>query len=427
MTAFKLYAVCGNPVLHSKSPDIYNMLFEKNGIDSRYIRVRPESAFEAISIYNSLGLSGMNVTAPFKEDFFNLLSDKDENVILTGAVNTIAGSGKSAFNTDIYGVESTLRMKSAVKGMKAVVLGAGGAAKAAVCALKNIGADITVINRTEEKAVLIAEKYSVKHAPLTELKKEMIACSIFVSTLPASASVSAGEFIHPGMIVLDAIYKDSSLEAIALSRGAKFAKGIDWLINQGIKSYEIYTGQEAAYEETVYSFKPEDVLSRKSVVALIGFMGSGKSTVGKLLADKTGRDFYDIDALIEKRAGKSINEIFSVSGVDYFRNLESEVLAEVLKPGNSVISCGGGIILRKENVSLLKNSAVTVWVYASIDSSVKRLDSSRPLLNVADPVSRARELFSERKKLYASACDILVSNENKTAEKCAEIIYEEIH
>ncbi|HPW50939.1 MAG TPA: shikimate kinase, partial [Spirochaetota bacterium] len=84
------------------------------------------------------------------------------------------------------------------------------------------------------------------------------------------------------------------------------------------------------------------------------------------------------------------------------------------------------IILRKENVSLLKESAVTVWIHASIDASVKRLDSSRPLLNVEDPVQRAMELFSERKKLYAIACDLLVSNENKTAEKCAEIIYEEI-
>ncbi len=426
MTAFKLYAVCGNPVLHSKSPDIYNMLFKKNGIDSCYIRVRPESASEALSIYDSLGFSGMNVTAPFKEDFSNLLSAKDENVIHTEAVNTIAGSAKSAYNTDIYGVESTLRIKSAVAGMKAVVLGAGGAAKAAVCALKNIGADITVINRTEEKAELIAEKYSVKHAPFSELKKEIESCAILVSTLPASASAFAGDYIHSGMIVLDAIYKDSSLEAAALSRGAKFAKGIDWLINQGIKSFEIYTGMQASFEETASSFNPENVLGKKERIALIGFMGSGKSTVGKILAEKTGRDFYDIDGLIEKKAGMSINEIFSTSGADYFRNLESEVLAEVLKFKNSVISCGGGIILRKENVSLLKESAVTVWLYASIASSVKRLDTSRPLLNVDDPASRAKELFSERKKLYASACDLLVSNENKTAEKCAEIIYEEI-
>ena len=173
MTAFKLYAVCGNPVLHSKSPDIYNMLFEKYGIDSRYIRLRPENASEALSIYDLLGFSGMNITAPFKEDMFNLLLEKDVNAIQTGAVNTIYGKVKSAFNTDIYGVESTLRMKSAVSGMKAVVLGAGGAAKAAVCALKNIGADITIINRTEEKAKLIAEKYSVKHALLSELKKEI--------------------------------------------------------------------------------------------------------------------------------------------------------------------------------------------------------------------------------------------------------------
>lgn len=426
MTAFKLYAVCGNPVLHSKSPDIYNMLFEKYSIDSRYIRLRPENASEALSIYDSLGFSGMNITAPFKEDMFNLLLEKDVNAIQTGAVNTIYGKVKSAFNTDIYGVESTLRMKSAVSGMKAVVLGAGGAAKAAVCALKNIGADITIINRTEEKAKVIAEKYSVNHAPLFELKKEIDSCSILVSTLPASASADIAEYIHPGMIVLDAIYKDSSLEAMAVNRGAKFAKGIDWLINQGIKSFEIYTGNGASYEETASSFNPENVLGRKERIALIGFMGSGKSTVGKILAEKTGRDFYDIDGLIEKKAGMSINDIFATSGADYFRTLESEVLAEVLNYKNSVISCGGGIILRKENVSLLKESAVTVWIYASIASSVKRLDSSRPLLNVEDPVQRAMELFSERKKLYASACDLLVSNENKTAEKCAEIIYEEI-
>lgn len=426
MKGFKLYGVCGSPVLHSKSPDIYNMLFQKQSLDARYIRIRPESAAEAVEIYDSLNLSGMNITAPFKEDILYAAAEKDESVIATGAANTFCGRIKSAFNTDVYGVEKSLGSLGAVAGMKSAVLGAGGAAKAVICALKNIGAEVTVINRSYGKAAAAAEEFSVAAAPLSSAEEVFAGSKIIVSTLPGDAASFVLPFLRKDMIILDANYKDSVLETAAAGCGAGFAKGIDWLMHQALRSFEIYTGVMVDPDDAFRLFSPENVSGRKDAVALVGFMGSGKTTVGKILARISGRNFFDIDSLIEKKMKMTINEIFAARGADFFREAESYMLKEVLSEKNSVISCGGGIVTVEKNRSLLKKSALNVWIYASVGASLPRIDSSRPLMNVPDPEAQAAVLFDSRRKFYAETCDLLVYNENKTPEKCAELIYEEI-
>ena len=148
----------------------------------------------------------------------------------------------------------------------------------------------------------------------------------------------------------------------------------------------------------------------KTSIALIGFMGSGKTVVGKALAGKLDRRFIELDSLIEERAGKSIAEIFQQDGEVAFRELEIEVTKNTAGNKNQVIACGGGIVLNKINIDRLKKDSVIVYLTAAPEVILKRIsdDDSRPLLQVTDPAQTIQELLHFRKPFYERAADIKI-------------------
>ena len=137
----KLFAVTGNPILFSKSPNLFNPFFEKNNIDAKYLRLSANTAEEVICLFKELGIDGMSITAPFKTEILPLLDEIDEISKQIGAVNTVIKKDDKlfGFNTDYYGITNTL---NSVENKKVVVLGAGGAAKAVIYSLKKNGAAI---------------------------------------------------------------------------------------------------------------------------------------------------------------------------------------------------------------------------------------------------------------------------------------------
>ncbi len=139
-------------------------------------------------------------------------------------------------------------------------------------------------------------------------------------------------------------------------------------------------------------------------VFLIGMMGAGKSTVGRLLADQLGYRFFDTDTLIEKVAGKTINEIFADSGEEVFRELEAQVLSEISAYTKLTIATGGGIVLRRLNWSYLHHGLV-VWLDAPVDVLIARLqnDTTRPLLQGPNPAQALQTILNQRRSLYAEA------------------------
>ncbi len=141
-------------------------------------------------------------------------------------------------------------------------------------------------------------------------------------------------------------------------------------------------------------------------IALTGFMGTGKTTVGRLLAESSGLEFVDTDELIEAETGKSIPRIFEEGGEAHFRELESDALTDALSRPNRVISTGGGMLLRRANLQALREAGPIVCLGADADAIVARTtgdDSERPLLHVKDPASRVNELLAERAGCYAQA------------------------
>ncbi|MGB3692603.1 MAG: shikimate kinase [Spirulinaceae cyanobacterium] len=162
-------------------------------------------------------------------------------------------------------------------------------------------------------------------------------------------------------------------------------------------------------------------------VFLIGMMGVGKTSVGKSLSQKLSYRFFDTDILLEKVAGQSITEIFATQGEEVFRELESQVLGQLCAYTKSVISTGGGMILKQENWGYLHHGLI-VWLDAPVELLVKRLatDTTRPLLKETDPTAKLSSLLATRQALYSQA-DLQIKIEpEQSPEQIADQILEKI-
>ena len=159
-------------------------------------------------------------------------------------------------------------------------------------------------------------------------------------------------------------------------------------------------------------------------IVLIGFMGSGKTTVGKALSEKCGREFLDTDALIEANEGRKISEIFAKEGEAHFRKLEYDVLNNLTEAKDKIISTGGGIVTYPDNRGLLKKAGKVVYLMVKPETVVKRLegDESRPLLKSDDKLSKVENLLSSRKEMYEDVADIIIDVDYLLVEEIVALI-----
>lgn len=427
----KIFAVTGNPVLHSKSPLLFNRSFQGNKEKAVYTRILVKSASEAISLFKDIDLSGMNVTSPFKQTIMQKLDKTDPATAAIGAVNTVVKEGGllKGFNTDHVGVTSSLKgLGLRLQGCHCLVLGAGGAGRAAAYGLIQEGADVFLANRTYDKAVQATKTLGCQAVPLDDLSSLLNRTEIVVSALAPRINPIQKEWLRPSHVVLDANYPHSPLSTMAQTQDCTVIRGEEWLLNQAIPVYKLFTGREAdrkSMEDALSSgFKSKTICDN---ISLIGFMGCGKTTVGQILAKKMGYSFKDIDGVIEEQEGKTISKIFRHRGEQDFRALEKSVLSEIQQEKKTVYACGGGIVLDPANRDTLSRNSLVIWLYASLESCLERVDpSSRPLLETKKRGEKVEVLFQTRIPYYARASDLVVMNE-RNPEKTAENIYEEIH
>lgn len=157
----------------------------------------------------------------------------------------------------------------------------------------------------------------------------------------------------------------------------------------------------------------------KGNIYIIGFMGTGKTTVSRLLAEQTGFELVDTDQEIAGQQKKSINEIFESQGEGYFRNLETELLRELGTVRGKIVSCGGGMVLREENVRLMKESGVVVLLTACSRTIFSRVcqGTDRPVLNKNMSVEYVEELLEKRKPYYERAGEVIITTDDRTPEE----------
>jgi shikimate dehydrogenase len=423
----KLFGIIGNPVNHSKSPAIMNAAFAALNIDAHYLKIASNSVDEAVVILKNLGFSGANVTAPYKNSIIPYIDEFDEAAKSIGSVNTIIlkNNNVKGYNTDYLGVINSIKGKKVeLENKNVLLIGAGGAAKAAVFGLVHNNSMVTIINRTLSKAQNIAKQFNIQYKNWDEINNAISKADIIINTIPSGTYIFDIENFNSEQIIFDANYHHSPFKEIAEIKNITFIDGKEWLLNQAYPSFEIFSGKKAPKNRIVKGIK---VSEKRKNISLIGFMGSGKTSIGKELSKKLNYQFVDIDKEIERREGISIKEIFELKGEAYFRKLERNVLQEVLKKESQVISCGGGIIMDEINRDNLKRNSSAVWLYADIVKSIERLkNNKRPLLNVENKEEKAVNLFNERKLYYAATCDIIFDSTKFNKARLTQKIYEEI-
>ena len=210
----KLLAVFGNPILHSKSPQLHNSVLSSSHIDAYYTRIRVEKCEDVVRAIRQFNILGANVTTPFKECLLPLLDSLSPEVEQVGAVNTIRNENGvlTGFNTDYIGViKSIEEAGESIFGKRCLVLGAGGASKAAVYGLMKAGGEVFIANRTQSKADGIAGLMGCVSIPMNDVNELMSNIDIVVSTLLPDVSMPNFRWNAGIKLLLDANYRKSKL------------------------------------------------------------------------------------------------------------------------------------------------------------------------------------------------------------------------
>lgn len=168
-------------------------------------------------------------------------------------------------------------------------------------------------------------------------------------------------------------------------------------------------------------------MSHRNII-LIGPMGSGKSTIGNIIARRLHREFQDSDHFIEDRTGVDVARIFDVEGEQGFRDRESNALSELLSKNNRVIATGGGSVLRRQNQQLLKQKGYIVFLDTTVNQQMQRLqrDKKRPLLQTENPRERLESLLLERRPIYLDLADLAVKTDKRMARRLATDIIDQL-
>ena len=514
----KLLGVIGDPIEHTLSPVIHNTLSELLGINAVYMPIHVRKAENvpgasdrndidnankankasdsepmctnienAIKGAASMSFSGLNITVPYKTDVINSLVDIDDTARKIGAVNTLVPveGGFKGYNTDMPGLYRALSKQGVnLENKEAVVIGAGGAARAVCMMLVTFGAaKVYLVNRSIEKAEEVA-KLSDKIIPLKLSDYKTIPDGKYIMLQCTSLGLKEGDglvindddFYKMAEFGYDLIYNPPETPFIKKMKqlNVPYDNGLSMLLYQAVIAYEYWfdlSVSEEVVEEVrkklscaVYgnscindisnvtydiennNFKSsedlknkinnlkdnQDVIAVKKNIVLTGYMGSGKSTVGKRLAEKLGMSFIDTDEEIVRREGRSINEIFSDVGEEGFRKIETEVLSSLAKENatnteGTVFATGGGIVTRKENMSLLKELGKVFYLKADEETTFNRVkdDSSRPLLSsesLEELRLKIRNMLRERKGYYELTADIIINTSGRTVEDIVEEI-----
>lgn len=407
------YGCIGEKLTHSFSKEIHNLLFDYD------YEIKEIERDELGEFMHAKKFKAINVTIPYKQDVIPYLDFVSDTATGIGAVNTIVNHDGMlyGYNTDFAGLTALIKLNDiTVSGKKVLVLGSGGTSKTAVEVVKALGAfSVKRVSRTA-KEDCITYKDAIENYNDVEIIINTTPCGMYPNIVGEPINIEHFEKLEA---VVDAIYNPlcSNLVVKAKAMGLKATGGLYMLVHQAAVAAEFFTDSKIS-DDKIYDVYKKIKQSKRNIV-LIGMPSSGKSTVGKILAERLNMTFIDIDNLIEKIEGKTISQIFELQGEKTFRDIESQVIAEVSAKQNCVISTGGGAILREQNITLLKGNGTLYFIDRPLELLVTTDD--RPLSsNRADLEKR----YNERYEIYCSTADKRIINDGNL-ETIVECIKED--
>lgn len=409
----KKYGCIGEHLKHSFSKEIHNALAD---YDYSIIEI-PRDKLGEFALKGDF--AAINVTIPYKELIMPYLYEIDEHAKAIGAVNTVVNrDGKLyGYNTDFYGMTRLLEhAKISPNGKKVAILGTGGTSKTANAVARALGAsEVLRVSRDGREGAITYAELCEKHRD-TEIIINTTPVGMFPKIFDSPIDISIFDKLSG---VIDAVYNPLSTELIlaARERGIAAEGGLYMLVAQAVRASEIFLDTTYPKNATDAVFKK--ILSEKQSIVLTGMPASGKTTVGRILADRTSRKFVDTDELIVQKAGKAIDAIFAEYGEEYFRDLESEVISEVSAECGLVIATGGGAILRRENVKNLSKNGKIFFIDRPLEALMPTED--RPLARSRDAIKKR---YDERYEIYKATADVRI-NAGCDPDEVANLIIEE--
>lgn len=360
--------------------------------------------------------AGVNVTIPYKQQVIPYLDDLSDTARAIGAVNTIVNRSGRLYgdNTDLAGMIALIRrLGLELHGKKVLILGTGGTSKTARAAAQQLGAaEVYRLSRSGREDAVTYEEARRLHGDAAVLINTT-PCGMY----PAVEDCPLDPADFPRLEgVVDAVYNPlrTNLVLAARERGIPAQGGLYMLAAQAVYAGALFRGCQAVQADIDLAY--HTVLRQVENIILIGMPSAGKTTVGQLLARRTGKKFTDTDTLAEQRIGMTIADYFRTSGEEAFRAREQETVAEVSAAGGQIIATGGGAILRRENLTALRRNGLLVFLDRPIEQLTATVD--RPLASDREALRRR---YEERYALYRAAADVYIKNDGSPEEAADQI------
>ena len=408
------YGLIGEHLTHSYSCEIHAQI-----ADYEY-ELHELAPSELGGFLTKREFNAINVTIPYKQDVIPYLDGISDTAKRIGAVNTIVNRGGKLYgdNTDFAGMLALAKHIGVdMKGKKVLILGTGGASKTGHALAEYMGAEsVYYVSRSGKNGSITYEQAVSEHSDA-----QVIINATPVGMFPKQGGRPIDISAFPKLEgVLDAIYNPLRTNLIldAQERGIPAEGGLYMLSAQAVHAAAVF--QDIPLDESLVDKAFKSVKNDKQNIVLIGMPSSGKTTVGRILAEKCGKELADTDEYIVKKIGMPIADFFAKHGEAEFRKIEKETVAGLASTGGKIIATGGGAVLDAENVCALKQNGVLVFLDRRPENLIATDD--RPL---ASRRSALEKLYAERYDIYCAAAEVHI-DANTTPGAEADAILKEL-